>query len=76
MNRYMWLLIAFMTMGMYGMYQQAEWTVTAVNHGMVTMQADDTVCIIEEAETWQAGDKARCIINKYGAAVTEFVYVR
>ena len=71
-----WLLIAFMTLGMHGMYQTKEWTVTAVDHGLVTMQAEDTVVMIEEAEAWQVGDKAACIVDKNGKVITEFVSLK
>lgn len=76
MLKHMWMLLLFLTLGMHGMYQPSEWTVTAVDHGKVTLQMEDKTCTIEEAEAWQVGDTAACIISKDGHIMTDFVYVR
>lgn len=60
-----WLLIWFLTLGMYGMYSPAEMTVTDVSQGMVTLEAQDgSRYMIEEAEAWRIGDRAECIVRK------------
>ena len=76
MLRRTWLLILFLTLGTHGLYQPCEWTVTAVDHGKVTLQMEDRTCVIDEAEAWQVGDTAACIISKDGQIMTDFVYVR
>lgn len=75
MHRYMWLLIAFLTIGMHGMYKQEDWTVTAVKNGYVTMESTDgKTYTLPEHESWRIGDRAACIVNKNGKVITEFVF--
>ena len=76
MLKHMWLLIVFLTLGTHGLYQQADWTVTAVENGQVTLQLEDRTHTMEAAEAWQVGDTAACIISKDGQIMTDFVYVR
>ena len=61
MTTRMWMLLVFLTLGMHGMYQRTDLTVTDVNHGMVTLQGKDSVYQIEQAEAWRKGDNAEAI---------------
>lgn len=61
MTARMWMLLVFLTLGMHEMYQYTDLTVTAVEHGLVTLQGKDAVYQIEEAEAWRKGDKAEAI---------------
>lgn len=58
-----WALLVFMAMTLRGIFFVEDLTVTKVEHGIVTMEssAGDTYTI-EEAEAWQVGDRAECII--------------
>lgn len=57
----------FLTLGMNKMYYPTELTVAAVEHGVVTMRArTGETYTIEEAEAWQVGDRAECIMSSKG----------
>lgn len=56
------ILLWFLTLGMVG-YTATEATVTKVERGMVTMVAEGSEYVIEEAEAWRVGDKADVIIK-------------
>lgn len=57
----------FLTLGMNKMYYPTELTVAAVDQGMVTMVSrSGETYTIEEAEAWQVGDRAECIMSTSG----------
>lgn len=57
----------FLTLGMNKMYYPTELTVAAVDQGMVTMVSrSGETYTIEEAEAWQVGDRAECIMSGKG----------
>ncbi len=57
------ILLWFLTLGMVG-YTATEATVTKVERGVVTMQTEEGIYMIEEAEAWRVGDKAEVIIRE------------
>ena len=62
-----WALLLFLSPGLRGIYYPATLTVTAVEHGVVTMKAGSgETYTIEEAEAWRVGDRAECLMNTAG----------